>query len=285
MRRRLAGVAAAIGLVLSGGLLTATPAAAVDSGFSQAGATQHLTTEEVAQFAKQIETELAGQGARVAIVFRSGRAREDLPEGISYTHGAFWVYQTINLSDGTQAPGYAVYNLYHGSGDQQLVSSLVQDFPFDFVAGTAVDDVAVIVPTPEMQRRILAIMASPDYEALHNPAYSLISNPLDLRYQNCNEFMLDVVAAAAWGTTDREQIKANLRAHFTPTPVRVGGFERLFGPVVDQRLRTDDHRGQRIATTTYESMAAFMLDNRLASRAYTLQRDPAFVFANPAAES
>lgn len=48
--------------------------------------------EDSADFAKQIERELAGQGARIALVFRTGRAREDLPDGIRYTHGAFWIY-------------------------------------------------------------------------------------------------------------------------------------------------------------------------------------------------
>jgi hypothetical protein len=266
-------------LALATAALVAQPApAAADSGFSQPGQTTRFTADEIVNFAKQVEVDLAAQGARVAIVFRSGRSREDLPEGISYTHGAFWVYQTITLADGRQVPGYAVYNLYVGDGDQSRTSSLVQDFPVDFVAGSAVEDVAIIIPTPEMQRRILTIMGSDTYAALHNPNYSLISNPHDLRFQNCNEFMLDVVAAAAWETTDREQIKANLREHFTPTRVRISAFERMFGPVVDERVRTEDHRGRRIATTTYESMAAFMTANTLASRAYVLQRDPAFRF-------
>ncbi len=275
MRRLVASFALGLMALLG----APAPAAAVDSGFSQPGQTAHFTADEIVNFAKQVETDLAAQGARLAIVFRAGRPREDLPEGISYTHGAFWVYQTISLADGHQVPGYAVYNLYTGSGDSALTSSLVQDFPVDFVAGSAVEDVAIIIPTPEMQRRILAIMASPTYQALHNPNYSLISNPHDLRYQNCNEFMLDVVAAAAWETTDREQIKANLREHFTPTRVRVNAFERMFGPMVDERLRMEDHRGRRIMTTTYESMATFMTEHNLAARAYTLQRNPAFVFA------
>jgi hypothetical protein len=273
MKRLLMAVALGFGTLLT----CPTPAAAVDSGFSQPGQNARFTADEIVQFSKQIEADLARQGARLAIVFRTGRAREDLPDGIAYTHGAFWVYQTITLADGRQVPGYAVYNLYTGSGEASRTSHLAQDFPVDFVAGSAVDDVAIILPTPEMQRRILSVMASPTYENLHNPDYSLISNPHDGRYQNCNAFMLDIVASAAWETTDAAQIRANLRAHFVPTRVRVGAAERMFGPLFDDRLRTDDQPGGRILTATYESIAAFMTDHGLAARTYTLARDPEFI--------
>jgi hypothetical protein len=244
------------------------------SGASAAGQTgTYLTGEQAAVFSKDIERDLAAKGARLAIVFRTGRPRSELPDGISYTHGAFWVYSPIELEGGATTTGYAVYNLYHGDG-QKLAkdkSYLHQDFPIDFVASTAVDDVAVIIPSPEMQRRVLAIMDSPNYEALHIPAYSMVSNPLDIKYQNCNEFMLDVLAAAAWETTDMPQIKANLKAHYKPTKVKTNLLERVFGPMTDVRLKTDDQRGG-IVTATYESMAAFMKDNSLLQETYIYTR-------------
>lgn len=245
----------------------------IDSGFSGPAPSAHLSVEEAADFAKQIERDLAAREARLAIVFRCGRARDALPEGIAYTHGAFWAYVPINTAEGEQTHGYAVYNLYHGDGESlpRDQSYLHQDFPLDFVRGTAVDDVAIIVPSPEMQRRVLHIMASPLYEQLHVASYSLVSNPLDPRHQNCNEFMLDVLAAAAWEQTDYTQIKANLRRHFRPTRVRTNLFERIFGPMSDPRLKMDDQRGA-VVTTTYESMARFMQDNDLVQEAYVLQR-------------
>lgn len=245
-----------------------------DSGFSGAGAVgAHLTAEQAAAFSKQIERDLASKGARIAIVFRTGRPRDELPDGISYTHGAFWVYVPITLIDGRQIGGYAVYNLYHGDGKTLAKdkSFLHQDFPVDFVASTAVDDVAVIIPSPEMQRRVQAIMESDAYEKLHVVDYSLVSNPLDPKYQNCNEFMLDVLASAAWETTDMAQIKTNLRRHYRPTVVKTSLVERLLGPMADSRLKTDDQKGP-IVTATWESMSAFMKTNGLLAESYVLQR-------------
>ena len=70
-----------------------------DAG-SGAAPANRFTVQEAADFSKQIERELAAQGARVAIVFRSGRDRENLPDGVRYTHGAFWVYQPIQTETG-----------------------------------------------------------------------------------------------------------------------------------------------------------------------------------------
>ena len=230
-----------------------------------------FTPEETADFSKQIERDLAAQQARLAIVFRAGVARDELPDGVRYTHGAFWIYQPIETAEGTREYGYAVYNLYHGEEDRRT-SSLVQDWPIDFTLPDGNGEVGIIIPSPEMQRRLIEIVASTDYEALHNPDYSLVSNPHDRRFQNCTEFMLDVIAAAAWQTTDIDRIKTNLRAHFRPTQIRLGPLTRFFGQMVDERFRTADHNG-RIYTATWRTMADFMLENALAANVYELSAD------------
>jgi hypothetical protein len=274
MRSLIAGVAAlslAACASAGGGSTTAG-----GGGFSARGApASHLTAEQAAAFSKQVERDLADRGTRLAIVFRTGETRDMLPDGISYTHGAFWTFVPISLDDGRVINGYAVYNLYHGDGKTLAMdkSYLHQDFPIDFVAPSAVDDIAVIVPTAEMQRRILSIMDSPTYRALHIEAYSLVSNPHDIRYQNCTEFMLDIIAAAAWETADMAQIKANLKQHFRPTKVKTSLIERFLAPLAEDRIKTDD-QGSTIITATYESMAAFMRDNGLLKEAYILRRRP-----------
>lgn len=261
-------------------LLLAAPLAAlagVDPALAQVGSmaapAKHLSAADAAAFSKQVEKDLGQHGARLAMVFRSGRARKDLPAGLSYTHGAFWAYQQARTAEGDLRNGYAVYNLYQGDGKSlpKDRSYLKQDFPFDFIAGSALDEVGVIVPTPEMQRRILAVMASPAYARLHNPSYSLVANPLRFIHQNCNGFMLMVIAAAAWETSDVRQLQLNLAAHFQPTEIRAGPLQRIFGPALDDGLKLDD-QGSRITTAVYESLAAFMAKNGLSDSAYTIQR-------------
>jgi hypothetical protein len=251
----------------------ALPALAQDS--SARAIAPHFSAEQAAGFSKQVERDLAQRGARVAMVFRAGRMRDQLPEGIAYTHGAFWVYRDIQTADGKSVKGYAVYNLYAGDGQSwsKIEGRLVQDYPLDFTRGSTVNDMAVIIPSPEMQRRILAVIDSPTYQAVHNPAYSLVANPWVRKYQNCNNFMLNVVAAAAWNTDNPEQITANLKAHYKPTIVKANGLVRFFGPIADQRLRTDDQQGP-IRTATYESMSVFMRENKLLQEAFIFNYQP-----------
>jgi hypothetical protein len=261
-------------------LLTAPLAVMVGAGpaMAQVGSTaapaKHLSPEDAAAFSKQVERDLAARGARLAIVFRSGRARKDLPEGLNYTHGAFWAYQPARTEDGEIRQGYAVYNLYQGDGKamRRDRSYLAQDFPFDFVSGSVLDYVAVIIPTPEMQRRILAVMASPTYQRMHNPSYSLIANPFNPKHQNCNDFMLQIIAAAAWQTEDPAQLRLNLAAHFKPSVIKAGPLQKLFGPAIDDGLKLDDQNVRRIITATYESIAPFMASNGLLQETYVIRR-------------
>lgn len=271
-------------ILLSIAGLTAGGAAPALAGGNAGSGNQPLvrySPEEAADFSKQIERELAARGARVAIVFRSGEPRDQLPDGIRYTHGGFWVHSQIQTEDGRTVSGYAVHNLYHGEVDRSR-SYLHQDWPFDFTSGDALGEAGIIIPTPEMQRRILQLMADGGYESLHQPEYSILSNPHDARYQNCTEFLLDIVAAAAWETTDRPRLKTNLAAWFEPAPIRLNLLERLFGPGADDRVRLDDHRGT-VRTATWTTITAFMQEYQLAADVYELEAD--FLSASPAPAS
>ncbi len=248
--------------------------ASAQSSLRRGGGPDTIPVEDAAAFSKQIERRLAQDGARLALVFRSGQRLDELPEGVRFTHGAFWVLQDIIAPNGDVIQGYAVYNLYAG-GDTDVApgrSALVQDFPYDFTAPMAEARAGVIIPSPEMQRRIVGIMASPTYAQLHNPSFSIVANPHDLRHQNCNEFYLDVIAAAAWEETDRAQIKANLAAYFEPAVIQTTWFQRTFGPMFNPRVQTDDH-DSTVETTTFLSMAAFMQEYGLSSDVYELTYD------------
>lgn len=74
------------------------------------------------------------------------------------------------------------------------------DFPVDFFAGVQKLKAGIVIPTPELQRRLLATIQSDVYRDLHVPAYSAVANPFTLEYQNCTEHTLDVLNAAIYQT-------------------------------------------------------------------------------------
>lgn len=243
---------------------------------SSAASNPVLPVEEVAMFSNRVQRDLAARGANVAIVARVGRDPSVLPNGINYTHVGFWVYSRITLADGSAGMGYRVYNLYQESGDLTR-SDLVQDTPADFFAGAHSLDAGVIIPDARLQRKLLNVISSPTYAALHNANYSVLSNPGTGQYQNCTEHTLDVMMAALYNTRDQAQIKANIAAHFTPQPVQLNGLQRLFAPAASQALTTADH-GARVGTATFGSIARFMQSNDLDDVVYRITPDRVVAF-------
>ena len=53
-----------------------------------------LPEAKVAAFSNRVQQDLASRGANVAIVSRVGRDPSVLPDGINYTHVAFWADQS-----------------------------------------------------------------------------------------------------------------------------------------------------------------------------------------------
>lgn len=250
-------------------LALALPNATI-AGSSQAG-NPILPAAEVATFSDRVQRDLASRGVHVAIVARTGRDPSQLPSGVTYTHVAFWVYSQITRADGSSGTGYQVYNLYQRSDDLTR-SDLVQDSPADFFAGAHRLDAGVIIPDVRLQQKILQVIASPAYRAMHNPRYSILANPNTNQFQNCTEHTLNVIMAAVYGTTDMNQVKANTAAYFTGQEIEINGFKRLLAPAASQALTTTDH-GATVRTATFGSIGRFMRANDLADAVYHITPD------------
>lgn len=219
-------------------------------------------------YGDQIIGDLARQNVKLAIISRSGQPREDLPKGINYTHSAFWVYDPAANVGGETSPQYAVYNLYHNDVNR-LKSRLETDTPADFLKLTREHDVGILIPDTKTQAQLISMIKSTQYAKLHQEDYSLISNPFDLKYQNCNEFMLDVLAAAIWGIQERDDIKARLKTILTPTEIKASPVRKILGPRVDERLIMADH-DQIIQTTTRQTLKQFLDSQDRLAKAYIL---------------
>lgn len=255
-------------VMLGASLLAALPGYAGSFSSSSAAEEIHFTPEQIIGFAKQIEKTLAAKGARVAIIARMGRPASELPEGMHFTHVAFAVYSQITTADGRKVPGYAIYNLYQ-QNDHPDVSNLVQDFPVDFFSGVAVMEAGIIIPSAELQQRLLNVISSPTYSALHDPHYSLIANPYTLGKQNCTEHTLDVINAAIYQTDDIKKIKANEKAYFVAQPVNVNPLKLVLGSVFSAEVSTSDQPGKPV-TATFETIAKYLQQYDTGSEVLTL---------------
>jgi hypothetical protein len=266
MTMRSLALAAATVAALSGGSFAAPALAG-----SAAGTPPVFQEAATAAFGDRVEDELARRGARVALVARIGRDPDEMPDGLRYSHVAWWVYSEITGPDGRTVRGYVAHNLYQGDETPDR-STLVQDRPADFFRPIQVMEAAVAIPTPAVQARLLRAIADGTAAQVHVPAYSLVASPYDGRYQNCTEHALDLLIAALYGTADTERLKRIARQHFVASEVKVSPLARLFGPMVTSGLTLRDHDGA-IRTTTFESIAAFMTANGITQENLTVLPD------------
>lgn len=222
---------------------------------------------QIIKFAKDVEKYAASKGARAFIIARKGRPEKDLPKGIKFTHTAVAVYSNITLNDGEVVQGYAIHNLYQTPGQPDR-SQLVVDYPVDFFWGAQALKAGILIPDPQVQDKLIQLLASGDAVKLHNPKYSVIANPFNTQYQNCTEYTLDLVNAAIYDTLDQQQLKVNAKAHFKPQRVKTNPFKLMFGSMLMDDVTTKDHKG-RVRTTTFLTLGKYLKANQLSEEFVT----------------
>ena len=221
--------------------------------------------ERIIKFAKDVEKYAAAQGAHAFIISRVGRPEKDLPRGIQYTHTAVAIYSNIVLDSGETVRGYAIHNLYQQS-DKPGKSQLITDYPVDFFWGAQALKAGIIIPTPEIQHRLIGLIEQGKNAELHNSNYSVIANPFNQKFQNCTEHTLDLLNAAIYQTLDVAKIKANTRAYFKPQTVHTSRMKLMFGSWLMDDITTGDHKG-KIATTTFNSIHQYLAQYELTQHA------------------
>lgn len=191
------------------------------------------------QFAAVARRELEAAGGDVALISRSGI---DLSRfHLRYSHAG------VSLKASRNAP-WSVRQLYFACDEGR--PRLYDQGLAGFVLGT--DDPAVgylsIVWLPRDEAAALARAAFDNARALGLLAsgYSANAYPFSLRYQNCNQWVLETMAAA-WGDLPhderlRERAQAWLAAQgYEPAVIDVGSHAVMFAGQFVPWVHLDDH--------------------------------------------
>ena len=240
-------------------LLCTTPAAAQDGP---------MTQEHRLALVAQVEQKLTDKKVQVALLGRMGRPQAELPDGMHFTHVGFVVAQTMQQDKGQTAVAYTTHNLYQQKNDPD-VSALLEDSLENFFATAAELEAGIIIPSPPLQQRLLALIGSPSYHALHDPHYSLIANPYTLGKQNCTEFVLDVLHVAIHQTADIQQIKAQERTHFVAQQVHVSPIKLRLAALFKAEIALSDQSDPPV-TATFETIGDFLKQYDSGSEVITL---------------
>lgn len=207
--------------------------------------------------AHRLHTRLEQQSPQVALVARVG---QDLSKyGLRYSHIAF-VHKDV---------GSGMWRVKHllnacGTADSALwqegLANFFLDEPFAY-------DALLIVLSPVLQEKLqLALRDTQGLQRLHQARYNMLSHPFSTRYQNSNQWVLEVLAAAVAAPSKLAQAERKTaqdwlqRTQYQPSTVKLGTLTRLGGRMFRANIAFDDHPNERrfaglIDTVTVESIA------------------------------
>jgi len=220
------------------------------------------------QLALKTRDELERSQAKLVFIARIG---SNLAEhGLRYSHAAF------ARREHPKGRWLVTHLLNHcGSAASELfdegLGNFFLDDPYEYEA-------LVVVPSPDVQERLAALLATPLPAALHVPHYSMIAHPESPRYENSNQWLLEVVAAgmAQLQQPGRAQLQRWLReTGYTGSQLRISAGRRLAAGLFRANVRFDDHAERERAAGRYEivsveSVFTWFARQDAASRRFTV---------------
>lgn len=213
-----------------------------------------------------------GQDHQVVLLARGG---QDLTRyGLRHSHLAF----ALREESGT----WRVVHLLNRckSGESRLYREGLANFIGESAQHA---DVRVGVFRPSLQRRLHEFLASSDVpKKLHEPRYSMVAYPFSTEYQNSNQWVLEVLAAA--GSPDTNQASSRVQAQarlkqqgYKASRLHLKLHERLGARFGIDHVAVEDHpAGERISgnysVVTVESVFDFLHQQNLLLQDYEVSQ-------------
>ena len=134
-------------------------------------------------------------------------------------------------------------------------------------------EAALAISTPDLQARLRGFIGRPQHATLHNPGYWAVSNPWDVTFQNCNEFVLNVLHEAIYQRNDVERLRALVRTYFVSHTLEVNSRRLFFGTLIPPDVRTIDHHDGELRTATYGWLVSYLEQYDLLAEQFVLRGD------------
>lgn len=199
---------------------------------------------------------LEASDAQVVLIARVG---QDLSQyGLRYSHMAFaW-------RDHPKGRWLVVHELNGcGTAESALFNEGLGNF---FTGGMFAYETRVVVPSPQVQQRLAAMLASNAPQRMHSARYNMLAYPFSTAYQNSNQWLLESWAAAMseFPVNDRTQAQAWLKlANYRPITLEIPAMKRLGGRMFRANIAFDDQPFDRrmaghIDAVTVDSVVRFV---------------------------
>jgi len=225
--------------------------------------------------ADKVRAALDASGADVVVLARAG---QDLRKyGLQYSHLGF-AYRE-------QTPGggkawRVLHKLNHcGTADSAMYRQGLGEFFLDDLWRY---EAAWIEPTPEVQRKLLALLRNPDHAiAMHHKPYSIVSYAWDRRYQQSNQWAIETLASAMQASPPLTRSQAQdwlMQNGYRPSTLTIGPLTRMGGRLTAASVTFEDHPphkrfSDRIETVTVDSVFEWLQRSGLGGSPVILRLD------------
>lgn len=202
-------------------------------------------TASATQLGEKVRDALERSGAALAFVARVGIDMSEF--GLHYSHvGVAW----RDHPNGR----WMTFHLLNACGTDR--SALLEQPLENFYKVKLFDyDALIAIPSLDLQARLIRAFFSPIGRQLHQPLYNLIAHPFSTRFQNSNQWLLEVTAAAlapAASIMNREQAQSWLKANgYEPSRVRIGTARRWGSALFTSHVHFSDHSDEESRTQLY----------------------------------
>jgi hypothetical protein len=233
-----------------------------------------MQQDRLLSFAAVVKGELdtaRRDGHRVALVARSGLNLARF--GIRYSHAG------VSLLASANGP-WSVRQLYYACDERQ--PRLYDQGMAGFLFGTddpALGFVSIVLLPPEQAAALeTAALDTARALALLGAAYSANAHAFSTRYQNCNQWLIELLAGA-WGAVpddgvvDREAAQRWLAERgYAPPPVEVGSRLLMFAAGFVPWLHSDDHPDEDLLAMRFRISLPATIEAFVRSQAPAAQR-------------
>lgn len=220
--------------------------------------------DRLLRVAAAVRRELDASDARVALIARSGLNLQRF--GIRYSHAG------VSLKGNADTP-WAVRQLYYAceEGQPRLYDQGLAGFLFGTENPRAGFLSIVLLPTDEGAALERAALDTPRAMALLSGRYSANAFAFNVMYQNCNQWLAELLASA-WGRIEDEGGPSALRQRaqawlasegYAPAAIELGSHAWMFVAGFVPWVHTDDHPEEdlfalRFRTSLPSSIEAFV---------------------------
>lgn len=215
------------------------------------------TIQKALTLAERTRTALEQSGAEVALIARAG---QDLSKyNLRYSHFG------IVVKEHSAGRWIVLHELNHCASQESAIyaEGLGNFFLDDMFAY----ETLVVVPGAETRQRLVKFLSTDKPLALHALPYNMLAYAYSTRYQNSNQWGLEVFAAAVahdGPLSDRRQAQGWLKANgYRPITVHIDSVTRLGARMFRANVAFDDHPFDRrmagqIDTVTVDSVFRFV---------------------------